>query len=139
MKKTKRKNKPGAGRPRKWNADKLAEGLEKYTLEKFNNPKEYPILKEFCFIEGVLYDTLSEISKKNEKLFRAIKRCMMAKEIKVEQLTSRKRIDNSFGIFTLKQMGWSDKQDISLTGPNGGPVQTEMIVKIVKCDKPDAD
>jgi hypothetical protein len=77
-----------------------------------------PILAEYAHIHGItrqyLYQ-LADIEKKNGKpeLSDTLKKISEAKEIKLEKKGLSGEYAPNVAIFSLKQLGWSDKQEIT--------------------------
>lgn len=111
MGKPKRKTKRGAGRPPETDANALADKLLKYIQEKCATDKEIPILAEFACEQNILRERLYEIAetKTGERLSYALKKCIQAKEYRLEKLCLKFKINASMAIFSLKQIGWRDR------------------------------
>lgn len=77
-----------------------------------------PILAEYAHIHGItrqyLYQ-LADIEKKkgNPELSDTLKKISEAKEIKLEKKGLSGEYAPNVAIFSLKQLGWSDKQEIT--------------------------
>lgn len=102
-------------RPIKYNIDDMIAIIEKYTEET-----ELPILKEVCYMNNWLYNTVMKLQRDNEDLFHSIKRLLDKKEVKLERGALSGKLDKTMAIFSLKQLGWKDKQEIET-------IQTERI------------
>lgn len=94
------------GRPRTYNIAKMVKEIEKY-LENTN----IPILKKICFEQKWNYNTVMKLRKQegNEVLDEAIERLLYKKEFMLEELGLSGDIDRTMAIFSLKQLGWSDR------------------------------
>lgn len=79
-----------------------------------------PILAEYAHIHGItrqyLYQ-LADIEKKNGKpeLSDTLKKISEAKEIKLEKKGLSGEYAPNVAIFSLKQLGWSDKQETKVS------------------------
>lgn len=109
-----RKEHPG-GRPclyTKNEIDELAAKFEQYIAET-----DIPIVAEFAYQNNIdrtlLYD--------RPELSTLTKRCIAKKEAQLEKLALARKIDASTAIFSLKQLGWRDKHEI--TTPPGQPIE----------------
>lgn len=80
-------------------------------IEEYTEKTAIPILAEFSYTYGVLRQELY----KHEELSDAIKDLMSKKEFQLEKMAMTNKINSTFAIFSLKQMGWRDKQEIEHT------------------------
>lgn len=103
---------PG-GRPKKYTDDYLSELLE--SLEDYIDETDIPILKEWCYQNGVPSTHVYDF----EELSEAIKRLIDKKEAALERMGLRGDVDRTMAIFSLKQLGWSDKQESKHTVDGG--------------------
>lgn len=83
-------------------------------LIAYTEATEIPIFAEFCYQFGHGRQYLYDLSKDNENLSDAIKNCVMKKEAQLEAKGLRNEINPTMAIFSLKQLGWRDKQDVEL-------------------------
>lgn len=93
----------------KYNISKMIEEINKYT-----ELTEIPILKEVCYMNDWLYDTVNDLMNKHDELFHAIKKLLMKKEVVLETGALKGKYDKTMAIFSLKQLGWRDKQEVEL-------------------------
>jgi len=74
-------------------------------FKKYINETEIPIIVEFAYLSDiprtVLYDYV-EFSTLKEK-------CIMKKEAQLEKLGLNNAVNPTMAVFSLKQLGWSDK------------------------------
>ena len=82
-------------------------------LDKYTNDTDIPILKEVCYQNYLNYDTIMKYQRTDELLMQSIKRLLNKKESQLERKGLNKEIDRTVAIFSLKQLGWKDKQEIS--------------------------
>lgn len=94
------------GRPVVWNEKKIKEVIEQ--MESYTDKAFLPMLSEFAYNHGYNRSQLYEYKGLSD----AIKRMMMKKETKLQLMAISGKIHPSFAIFSLKQLGWSDKQEI---------------------------
>ena len=101
------------GRPRKYDRAAVAQAIEQY-IEK----TQIPIIAEFCYKNGFGKETLHNWPE-FENL---IKVCLAKKESALEHNALKGDINCSMAIFSLKQLGWSDKIDQTHKGDAANPV-----------------
>lgn len=97
----------GAGRPIELNYNEIIELMEKYISET-----AIPIFAEFCYINDLSRSYMYQI----KELSNTIKKMMLKKEAQLEKLALSGNAPTAMCIFSLKQLGWSDKQEIELDG-----------------------
>jgi ubiquinone/menaquinone biosynthesis C-methylase UbiE len=105
------------GRPRKYDPSELAEKLNKYTDET-----KIPIVAEFCYLNDVRREYLYEIARDFPELSYAIKRCVEKKETQLEKLALAGEVNVTMAVFSLKQLGWRDRQEIEHSGEVDGKI-----------------
>jgi len=113
-----------AGRPKKYTPEVIAALLEDF--EHYIESTDIPILKEWCVRNHVPSTYIYELDGFSE----SIKRCVEKKEVGIERAAHRSEIPVAFAIFTLKQLGWKDRQE--MTGADGGPL--EVTYKVIGND-----
>jgi len=114
------------GRPPKYNPNQVEQ--IKAALVKYTEAAEIPIMAEFCYQHGLTRHDLYN----NSELNLLIKLLREKKEARLEKLALLGVIDKSMAIFSLKQLGWSDKQHLEMTGKDGGPIELERKHRIVQ-------
>jgi len=82
-------------------------------LEKYIDDSEIPIVSEFAYLSKIGRQQLYTFAEKNELFSDTIKRCIEKKETQLERLGLLNIINPSVAIFSLKQLGWKDKQEIT--------------------------
>lgn len=105
------------------------------TIEEYTNNTDIPILKEVCYLNYWNSDYVLELRRNDEELSRAIKRLLDKKESQLERKGLNKEIDRTVAIFSLKQLGWKDKQEISF----GEEQADEIDIKIIRTNKEDIE
>lgn len=113
-------------RPKKYNQDEMIEIIDTYT-----EAEDIPILKEVCQLNRWNHKYIYELADKNEKLSESIKMLIYKKEVSLEKLGLMGIVNSTMAIFSLKQLGWTDKQETQHTtvGADGKPKGLEIIVK----------
>lgn len=97
----------GRGRPPKVNIEDLINDAEKYI--KTADP---PIIAEYAHLHGITRCYLYQLAESNPDLSNTIKMISEAKEIKLEKNALIGRYQHTMAIFSLKQLGWRDVQDV---------------------------
>lgn len=103
--KTDKKNK--GGRPVVYTVEKLKE-IERKIIEYTDNT-DVPKIAEFSYLNNIMREELY----KHPQLNYSLKRLLAKKETALEELGLEK--NNTMAIFSLKQLGWRDNQDVSIT------------------------
>lgn len=98
------------GRPPKYNVEAMIDIIDDYT-----NQTDIPVLKEVCYKNYWVYDTVLDLQNKHEDLFHSIKRLLDKKEANLEIMGLRGEIDKTMAVFSLKQLGWKDRQEIAVS------------------------
>lgn len=100
-------------RPREW--DRMA--LREEFLQYVENT-DIPIVAEFAYTRGVNKQRLYEW----EELSDPLKACIAKKEAALESKALKGDVNCTMAIFSLKQLGWSDRIDTTLKGDKDAPV-----------------
>jgi hypothetical protein len=104
-------------------------------LDKYTNDTDIPILKEVCYQNYLNYDTIMKYQRTDELLMQSIKRLLNKKESQLERKGLNKEIDRTVAIFSLKQLGWKDRQEISFEEEQAD----EIDIKIIRTNKEDIE
>lgn len=101
-----------AGRPRKIDYKKLIDDADEYIATA--NP---PIIAEYAHIHGITRCYLYELADNEKKagrpqLSNTIKKISEAKEVILEKKTLNGEYNATMAVFSLKQLGWKDRQEI---------------------------
>lgn len=110
------------GRPKKYTED-VIENIRK-NMEDYIKVTDIPIVAEFAYQNDVPRQTLYDFASSNEAFSDTIKRLIDKKEAQLEKLATLNAVNPTMAIFSLKQLGWKDKQQTELTGKEGGPIET---------------
>jgi hypothetical protein len=100
-------------RPREWDREALREEFLQYI-----DSTDIPIVAEFAHTRGVSRDQLYEWPE----LADALKACITKKEFALETLALRNKVNCTMAIFSLKQLGWSDRNDLTVKGDKAHPL-----------------
>ena len=97
------------GRPPKVHVDDILAAVDPYLKEA-----DPPILAEFAHRQGITREYLYQLAaakkqKGDDRLSHAIKRLSESKEIALERGALSGHYSPSVAIFSLKQLGWTDK------------------------------
>lgn len=109
------------GRPRKYNEEQVNDLIEKFT--EYINNTEIPIIVDFCSKNGILRDELYYYPEFST----LIKACVEKKEAALEMKALDGSINTTMAIFSLKQIGWSDKRIQEITGKDGEPLNPKQM------------
>lgn len=101
------------GRPRKYNRKQLLIDFARYIEET-----EIPIAAQFAARNGFGKSLLYEWEEFSELL----KLCTTKKEAALEQKALAGDINVTMAIFSLKQLGWSDRQETTHRGDAAHPL-----------------
>ena len=105
--------KPVMGRPRVYDRDAIGLAFEQYIEQT-----EIPILAEFAtkhkLHKQFMYDC--------PEFADLVKRCLSKKESALERMAVAGNVNCAMAIFSLKQMGWSDRQDLTHKGDQSAPL-----------------
>lgn len=104
---------PVPGRPRKYDRKQLLTEFSQYIEDN-----DIPILAEFAY----QHDLDKQILYEWEEFFYLVKRCVQKKETALERLALKQRVNVTMAIFSLKQLGWSDKQETTHKGDAAHPI-----------------
>jgi hypothetical protein len=104
-------------------------------LDKYTNDTDIPILKEVCYQNYLNYDTIMKYQRTDELLMQSIKRLLNKKESQLERKGLNKELDRTVAIFSLKQLGWKDRQEISFEEEQAD----EIDIKIIRTNKKDIE
>jgi len=105
------------GRPRKYSKKRVKEIMEEF--EAYIDNTEVPTIAWFAYQARIERTTLYDYPEFST----LIKRCIDKKEGALEQGMLSGEMPPAAAIFSLKQLGWSDKQEIAHTGKDGGPIR----------------
>ena len=108
---------PG-GRPREYDRDLIAQQFAAYILET-----EIPIVAEFAAQHGLSKQFLYDC----EELSGLVKQCTCKKEGALERKALQGDCNVTMAIFSLKQLGWTDKVDNTLKGDANQPLALTLV------------
>lgn len=115
------------GRPPKLEEHDIQELVNKF--DKYVEETEIPIVVEFAYLNNLdrtfLYDR-AEFST-------VLKKCIQKKESQLEKGSLMGVLNSTQAIFSLKQLGWKDKQEIDMKSDISlHKVPTENLLEIEK-------
>lgn len=96
------------GRPQKLKAAEVAILVEKFAQYIDENP--IPIIAEFAYMNDLSRQTMYD----RKEFSTLIKKCVSKKEANLERGTLMGDYVPSMAIFSLKQLGWKDKQELDI-------------------------
>jgi hypothetical protein len=109
------------GRPRSYDGNDIER--IKALLELYIEKSDIPIIAEFAYMNDIPRQTFYDYPEFSTLL----KKSMDKKESNLEKLGLIGEVNSTMAIFSLKQLGWRDKQETEITGG----------VKIIYADKDD--
>lgn len=92
-------------------------------LKKYLEETDIPIVAEFAYKNHIRRQLLYE----NKILSDTIKELIDKKEAQLERMALDNDVDKTMAIFSLKQLGWRDKQDIAMESDNKLDITVEYI------------
>ena len=92
-------------------------------LKEYIENTDIPIVAEFAYMNHIRRALLYE----NEILSYTIKELINKKEAQLERMALENDVDKTMAIFSLKQLGWRDKQDIVLESDNKLDITVEYV------------
>lgn len=101
------------GRPPKVPEADMPELVQKFA--DYIDSTDIPIIAEFAYKNGFGKDYIYDRAEFSELR----KRCIAKKEAALEIGTLRGELNPAMAIFSLKQMGWRDKQEVEHSGETG--------------------
>ena len=98
------------GRPIKY-TEEVIEDI-RLNMEAYIEMTDIPIVEEFAYSTGVRKQRLYEFASDSDKFSDSIKRLIEKKIAQLERRGLADTINTTMAIFSLKQLGWSDKTEI---------------------------
>ena len=111
------------GRPAKYTPEQLGAIAKKFKAYIDDEKNVIPIIVEFCYKNNISRDTLYDHPDEFSTL---LKKCIARKEAQLEKLCLLNKVNASMAIFSLKQLGWRDKQEIE----QGGSIEVKITREI---------
>ncbi|MET3699358.1 DNA-packaging protein gp3 [Bacillus oleivorans] len=112
-------------RPRKY-TDEQVSGLTQ-KLAEYIEKTEIPILAEFAYLNDINRQTLYDY----EEFSSLIKKAIDKKEAQLEKKALKGEVNHTMAIFSLKQLGWKDKQETNIN-LNVNELSDEEIEELLK-------
>ena len=110
---------PG-GRPRKHTDEEVAQYVALFRA--YIDETDIPIICEFCYLNHIPRETIYDY----DEFSTLRKECIDKKEARLERGGLDGKVDKTMAIFSLKQLGWSDRQQHELSGPGGGAIVVQF-------------
>lgn len=112
-------------RPRKYLDTQINELTEKF--RQYIEETDIPIVAEFAYLNDIdrtlLYD--------KPEFSTLLKKCIAKKEAQLEKKSLMGEVNTTQAIFSLKQLGWKDKQETNVNF-NPADLTDEQIEQMVK-------
>lgn len=83
---------------------------------------EIPIVAEFAAQQGYGKQVIYDLADVDEEFSYLLRKCVSKKEGALEAKGLRGEVNTSMAIFSLKQLGWTDKQENTLKGDAKAPL-----------------
>jgi hypothetical protein len=106
------------GRPREHDRDAVMKAFAQYV-----DLTDIPIVAEFAYLRGIDRQRLYDWPELSDTL----KRCIAKKEAALERMALSGAINCTMAIFSLKQLGWTDKIDQTHKGDAANPVMITAV------------
>lgn len=118
----------------KYDVDEICRALDSYTAQCVKQ-KEVPILKEvfvkkgwdYMYVTQILNGKLLEQKPSDDRLDRSIKNLINAKEYMLERLGLKGKINSTLAVFSLKQLGWRDQQQVDVGSTNNKSIKITLV------------
>lgn len=101
------------GRPRKFSKKRVKELMALF--DDYIESNEIPIIAEFAYKNNILRESLYDYPEFSTLL----KKCINKKESALEKYALAGEVSTPMAIFSLKQLGWRDKQEVEHSGSIG--------------------
>jgi hypothetical protein len=98
--------KKSVGRPKEWTPERINALI--VLIEQYTEETEIPILAEFCYKNNIYKQLLYDMPEFSD----SIKKLISKKEAQLERKALTGEVNVTTAIFSLKQLGWRDKQEI---------------------------
>ena len=98
-------NKNKGGRPKKWGPQEVK--AIQMALENYIDNTDIPIVAEFAYMNNLSRQSLYDYSEEFSSL---LEKAISKKEAALERKALNGDVNVSMAIFSLKQLGWSDKR-----------------------------
>lgn len=119
------------GRPRNLSAEQVANLLQKF--EQYINETDIPIIAEFAYQNEINRQTLYDY----DEFSTLIKICIDKKEAQLERKALQGEVNPTVAIFSLKQLGWKDRQEIdqNIGNKDGKPFEVANSLSQLSVDE----
>lgn len=132
---TEQEKHPG-GRPRLYDdPETFADKVDAYFAEVETKGKK-PTLAGLCLSMGFIdKESFSNYANYGEEFSRTVKRAkLMMEDDRQQLLLSKERFTPGVALDLQNNHGWKNKSETELSGPNGGPIQSQSVVMGVKAE-----
>jgi len=109
------------GRPRSYTDEQIEEIKGKFL--EYINSENIPIIAEFAYKNEIPRNTLYDYPEFST----LVRRCIDKKESQLEKLGLDGDVNTSMAIFSLKQLGWRDKQDLNMSTDKPLSIAIEVV------------
>ncbi len=116
----------------RYDVDEICNALDDYTAHCVKQ-KEVPILKEVFVKKGWSYEYVCKIlngkllEQGDDRLDTSIRNLVNAKEYMLERLGLKGKINSTLAVFSLKQLGWRDQQQVDVGSTNNKSIKITLV------------
>jgi hypothetical protein len=86
------------------------------TMQNYIDNTELPIFKEVCYQNKWDTARIYQLGNENEELLDTIKTLTNKKEVELEKGGLTGKYNPTMTVFSLKQLGWKDRQEVEVSG-----------------------
>ena len=116
----------------RYDVDKICNALDSYTAHCVKQ-KEVPILKEVFVKKGWSYEYVCKIlngkllEQGDQRLDTSRRNLVNAKGYMLERLGLKGKINSTLAVFSLKQLGWRDQQQVDVGTSNNKSIKITLV------------
>ena len=90
---------------------------------------EIPIVAEFAAQQGYGKHVLYDMADDSDEFANLLRKCVTKKEAGLERQGLKGEVSLPMAIFSLKQLGWSDKQETVHKGDKDNPIAVAEVAR----------
>lgn len=113
-----------AGRPKLYKPEDYLDALAEYI-----ETTPIPIIAEFAYLHNMGKASMYDMGEESEEFSTLLKKCISKKEAALERSGLNGDTNPAMTIFSLKQLGWTDRQENTLKGDQTAPIAVSMTAK----------
>lgn len=112
--------KHAGGRPKKYTREVVDAILASFLA--YIEAEDIPIISEFAYKNNLYKQQMYDFGQEFPEFSAALKKCISKKEANLERGALSGEVNVSMAIFSLKQVGWSDKSETTHLGNAAFPI-----------------